>query len=222
MHLIEIGKVLASTSRVKMLASLMGGQALPASELAFRAGISNASASEHLALLQRSGLVVVRRCGRHRYYELKDESVGRVLEQLAGISPQIGKEKLSTVPEGLRKARFCYDHLAGEIGVKITDALVSNGAISPVGKDYVLSSEAPEALVSLGVDLPTLRGSKRYFARQCIDWSERRPHVAGALGAAIASRMLELDWIVRSRNDRSVDLTEAGRAGLRAWLNLNC
>jgi DNA-binding transcriptional ArsR family regulator len=222
MHLAEIGKVLGSASRVKMLAALMGGKALPASELAYRARISSASASEHLSLLERSGLVTVRRCGRHRYYELKSEDIGRMLEEVAGISPELGKENFSAVPQGLRKARFCYDHLAGENGVKVTDGLVNRGVIAPSGKDYVLCSETPQPLLALGLDLRAVRHTKRHFARQCIDWSERRPHVAGALGAAITSRMLELGWIARSRDDRSAQITDAGRAGLKEWLNLEC
>ena len=198
------------------------GQALPASELAYRAGIGNSSASEHLALLERAGLVRVRCCGRHPYYELTSETIARTLEELARIPSALGKEHLSSIPEGLRKARFCYDDLAGEMGVKLTDALVNIGAILPRGQDYILTSDEPEPLLSLGLDLHALRRKKRCFARQCLDWSERRPHLAGALGAAIAHRLLELGWIARSRDDRSVQVTEIGKTGLREWLSLMC
>lgn len=221
MDISKIGKTLASESRVQILAALMGGQALPASELAYRARVTNQTASEHLRLLEKTGLISQKACGRHRYYEIATPEVSDMLEGLSiafQAPPPNGESK---VPDHLKKARFCYDHLAGELGVGITDRLIARNVLAPDGRDYHVLSEQPELLTRIGLNVAEIRKKKRCFSRQCIDWSERRPHLAGALGAALASRFIDLRWIARSRDDRSVRITDNGKQAFNDWIDLS-
>lgn len=213
MDLLMIGRLLSSDSRVKILSALMSGEALPASELAYRAGVSNQTASEHLKSLETAEIIKSRRCGRHRYYEISGAAVAQALEQLSVTFHSVQVKAPSSVPEKLKHARFCYDHLAGKIGVEITNSLTARGALTVAERDYVVATESHPIFVNLGIDFTTVRKKKRRFANQCIDWSERRPHVAGSLGAALAGRFLELEWIVRNRDDRSAAVSDLGRKG---------
>lgn len=222
MDLSGIGKLLASSSRVEILGALMGGQALPASELAYRAHITNQTASGHLILLEQAGLVKQRACGRHRYYELASPGIAEMLEGFSTAFQLPLVMKNGKVPDNLKKCRFCYDHLAGELGVRITDALVDRDVLVPVERDYHVLSEQPALLSDIGIFVSDVRKKKRHFSRQCVDWSERRPHVAGALGAALASRFIELGWIARTRDDRSVRITDNGKRSFKDWILINC
>lgn len=205
----------ASPSRAAILEALMGGQALPASELAYRAGVTNQTASGHLAKLEAAGLVVVRKTGRHRYYALTGPAVAESLEVLMRVAPSARTARL---PRGMttemRKARMCYDHLAGMLGVAVTIALERRGDLVPEGDDFALTPQGEDRLSAFGVDVSRARKARRAFARQCVDWSERRSHIAGALGAAIAHRLFDLGWIRRHPDNRSLTLTEEGRVGL--------
>lgn len=215
MNIADIGKVLSSDSRVRILTALMGGQALPAGELAFRAGVSNQTASEHLRTLESASLISGRKCGRHRYYELKDPSVAHSLESFSVVFSSLEGNQNAKVPERLRLGRFCYDHLAGRLGVALTRSMAASGALQVVEQAYAVPSGSHPFFVNLGIDIESVARQRRHLAPQCIDWSERLPHVAGAVGAAVASRLLELGWIERCRDDRSVSLTEIGRRMLR-------
>lgn len=205
----------ASPSRAAILEALMGGQALPASELAYRAGVTNQTASGHLAKLEAAGLVTVRKTGRHRYYALTGPAVAESLEVLMRVAPTAKAAKL---PRGMttemRTARMCYDHLAGMLGVAVTGALERRGDLAPDGDDFALTPQGEDRLSAFGVDILGARKARRAFARQCIDWSERRPHIAGALGAAIAHRLIDLEWIRRHPDNRTLTLTDEGRVGL--------
>lgn len=222
MDISDIGKVLSIPSRVHILNALMGGQALPAGELAYRAKVSNQTMSEHLSMLEKSGLISVRKCGRHRYYELADESAALLLELLAEFAPGVPIERSPRIPPRMCNARFCYNHLAGRVGVAVTDRLVERGALKPHGREYELEEQGINMLAIIGVEVSRLGPrNQNVYARQCLDWSERRPHVAGAIGTALAQRFLELGWITRHRDDRSAIITELGQAEFRKWLDID-
>jgi DNA-binding HxlR family transcriptional regulator len=197
-----------------MLAALLGGRPLVAGVLARHAGISPQTASAHLARLVDSGLVTRRQSGRFRHYALANADVAALLEALARVA-----SAPASTSNALRFARTCYDHLAGKLGVLLTDTLRTRGLI--VGTDgYRITPAGEEWLTSLGVDVAELRRSRRVFVRPCLDWTERRDHIAGAMGAAIANTMLERRWVVRIDDTRAVRLTLRGREGLYRSLGL--
>jgi DNA-binding transcriptional ArsR family regulator len=215
LDLAGLSSLIGDPSRALILSALFGGEALPAGELAFRARVTPQTASSHLAKLTEAGLVTVRRLGRHRYYALAGAEIGALLESMLSLaSPPPAVASRSKVPAPLRDGRMCYDHLAGRLGVAVTQALVARGVLHADDHGFALSAAAPGWLGVLDIDLDRLRQGRRAVTRQCQDWSERRPHLAGALGAAIADRFLEQGWIRRDRDSRAVALTEAGRAAL--------
>jgi DNA-binding transcriptional ArsR family regulator len=213
LDLAGLSSLIGDPSRALILSALFGGEALPAGELAFRARVTPQTASSHLAKLEQAGLVIVRRLGRHRYYALAGPEVGALLETMINLAspPPAGRTK---VPAPLREGRMCYDHLAGRLGVAITGALVDRGVLQADDHGFALSESGPAWFAAIGIDVERLRDGRRAITRQCQDWSERRPHLAGALGAAIADRFLDQGWIRRERDSRAVALTEEGRAAL--------
>ena len=202
---------------------IVGGEALPAGELARRAGIAPATATSHLARLVEHGLLTPRRSGRHRYFTLASADVAAALEALGRITPsRHDASATEQAPNGsIRFARTCYDHLAGVLGVMVTERLLERQLI--VGSDsYEVTDAGAGWLESLGIDIDGLRRSRRVIARPCLDWTERRDHLAGGVGAAIASVMLERRWIARVEGTRAVRLTLRGREGLFRTLGLQC
>lgn len=213
--LARVAGMIATPARAAMLDAMLGGRALPAGELARRAGVAPSTASAHLARLVAGGMVVRRRHGRHHYYGLADSDVAEALEALARVSrPGTGDAVGRTPAERtLRFARTCYDHLAGRLGVAITDALRERGHIA--GSDALVLTDSGMAwLEELGIDVAALRRGRRPLALACLDWSERRIHLAGAAGAALAGRLLELGWLRRLEGTRAVRLTLRGRDAL--------
>jgi DNA-binding transcriptional ArsR family regulator len=214
-NMVEVAALVGDTARATMLAALMGGQALTAGELASLAGISASTASEHLVKLVAARLLSMTRQGRFRYYRIASPLVARMLESIiavAAIEVPPRYQPRSMRDEALRFARTCYDHLAGQLGVAIADALVARGHVI-LGEDGgEVTGQGVRFLTDFGIDLD-LR-SKRVFCRPCLDWSERRYHVAGLVGAEIWRRTLELGWLKRQRDSRAVRVTVAGRAGL--------
>jgi DNA-binding transcriptional ArsR family regulator len=191
--------------------------ALPASELAARAGIAPSTASQHLALLVAGGFLTTSKNGRHRYYRLAEPAVAEAVEALAVVAPQPKVRTLREATRGqlLREARTCYDHLAGRLGVALAEALERRGVVARRDGWYAIGPKARRALAALAIDLGALEDRRRPIVRGCLDWSERELHLAGALGAALATRLFELGWIERRDGHRSVAVTEAGRAPLR-------
>ncbi len=218
-----LSAVLANRARVQMLETLMDGRAYPASELARQAGVALSTASGHLASLTEFGLVVAEPIGRQRLYRLSRSEVARAIEALSVVAPRrrVSSLKEATAGERLRAARTCYDHLAGRLGVAITDALVARRAIRHVNDVFALTRSGEGLLRSIGVDVGVARERRRGFALACQDWTERRSHLAGALGAELCSRFFELEWIVRRSPGRSVVVTEAGAVRFRSLLELN-
>lgn len=217
-----VAAVIGEPSRAAMLAALLGGVARPAGELARCAGISAQTASVHLARLVESGLVTTLRSGRHRYFSLAGPPVARALEALAVVAPptQARGAKAGFELRRLRRARTCYDHLAGALGVAVTDALVSRARLEAHGDGYEVTAEGEVWLRGMGIQLEPIRAGRRAFARACIDWSERRPHLAGALGAALTARLFEEEWITRVPGTRAVAPTSKGRRALRRELGV--
>jgi len=216
-----IATVIGDRARAAMLSALHEGAPLPGGELARRAGIGSSTASEHLARLVGAGLVRAERRGRHRFYSLAGDEVARAWEALAVIAPpkEVRTLRAAAVGAALVEARTCYDHLAGRLGVAVTEALVAAGALDDRGGGLTLGGERGP-LADLGVEVEELR-SRRPLVLRCLDWSERRPHVAGALGAAIASSCLERGWIERLPSTRAVRVTDAGRMGFSRSLGLD-
>jgi DNA-binding transcriptional ArsR family regulator len=214
--LADVAGLLGEPARTRILRALLGGCAFTGKELAYFAGVTAATASSHLSRLVAGELIAMEKQGRHHYYRLRSADVARAIEALmtvAAASPA-GWPPGRRVDPILREARLCYDHLAGRLGVRLCDAMV--------GRDYILladgGGELTDAgsrfLTSLGVDLERAHGEKRRFCRTCIDWTERRPHISGAVGAFLAKAFVEREWIVRVPDSRALTVTPRGRKTL--------
>jgi DNA-binding transcriptional ArsR family regulator len=224
---LELGRVarlIGEPARAAMLVALLSGEALAAGELARVAAVAPATASDHLARLREGGLVEMVPSGRHRYYRLAGPRVGHALEALSLVVPPAADQPVRSLRaartvEAHRLARTCYDHLAGVVGVGVHDALVGRGALVVAGAGYALTGAGEDLLAGLGVDVPGARAARRHFARPCLDYTQRRPHLAGALGAAICDRLMRVGWLMRRPSAvpsvrRALRLTETGRRGL--------
>jgi DNA-binding transcriptional ArsR family regulator len=216
----SVAYLLADPSRAIMLAALLDGRALPAGELAYAAGITAQTASAHLAKLLEGGLLACETEGRHRYYRLAGPDVAQTLEHLVILSGSVRQKPLSAEGATLRQARCCYDHLAGRLGVAITQSLVGHAYLVPMdGKQYQITPAGMEWFESMGV--VGMRPPRRGLARQCLDWTERSHHLAGPLGAGLLRALCDRGWLRRSRSSRLVHVTPEGHAGLRAQLGVD-
>lgn len=211
--LAAIAALIADPARATMLSVLMGNVALPAGELARLAKVTPQTASTHLAKLVKGNLVSVTQMGRHRYFRLSNKEVAHALETLALIAPPANLHSLNDTLErkAIQRARTCYDHLAGELGVGLTQAMIEKGLIKHHDETFEITNRGENWFHSFGINCLELQEKRRAFARACLDWSERKPHLAGALGAAILQRSFELKWIARLSGSRAVKVTEAGR-----------
>jgi DNA-binding transcriptional ArsR family regulator len=222
-ELAAVASSLGDSGRAAILISLLDGRARTASELAFVAGVSPQTASAHLARLVDFGLVSVARQGRHRYHRLAGTEAARAIEALALIAA--GQPRRHRIPGPrdrlLREGRTCYDHFAGRLGVAIADALLAAGAIIESGGHFEITTEGERRLALLEVDVPALRRDSRPLCRSCIDWSERRPHLAGAVGAQIMTNALRLGWVQRLGDTRGVHVTSLGHAIFRDAIGLD-
>ena len=217
----SLAALISEPARGRILIALLGGRSLPATELAQRAGITCQTASSHLAKLIEGRLLQVIPQGRHRYYRIANARVAELLESMARFAPR--KETYRSEPKSpIQIARTCYNHLAGSLGVRITDAIVGLRLLREVGRDYQLTKKGAHWFSEFGIDTGALRKSGRVFARQCLDWSERRNHLAGALGSALAEHLFERSWIEHVRESRAVRITELGRRELKRRLGVAC
>jgi len=222
-NMVEVAALVGDTARATMLAALMGGQALTASELAARARVSKSTASGHLTRLVSARLLAVTQKRRNRYYRIASPLVAKMLEGIkavAAIEVPARYQRRSVQDDRLRFARTCYDHLAGYLGVAIADALVTKGHVVLNEDGGEVTDSGARFLAAFGADLKAA-GSKRIFCRPCLDWSERRYHIAGLVGAEIQRCCMELGWLRRDRDSRAVRITPAGRIGLRRKLGVN-
>lgn len=216
-----LARLLAEDARAAILLTLSDGRPQTAGTLARAAGLRASAATAHLTRLLRSGLLTAERVGRQRLYRIGDPAITPVLEAMAGFA---GARQARTHGEAyrgsmLRMARMCYDHLAGALGVAITEALVADGTLVAHESGFALSETASARLNRIGVDLDEVRRAaqrtRRPIVRACLDWSERRPHLAGALGSAVAAALLRANWVERYPDSRALKITSEGRRALR-------
>ena len=201
-----VAALVGDPARANMLTALLSGRALTASELAQEAGITPQTASSHLAKLETGGLIEPDKQGRHRYYRLSDPDVADVLERLAGLAARTGHMRVRTGPKepALRRARICYDHLAGDLGVQMLDSMKAQKLVRQTKQDIALTADGERFLVdSLQISPGMLTHPRRPVCKACLDWSERRHHLAGTLGAAMMARFTELKWAARDETPGS-------------------
>jgi len=225
-HFASVAALFGDPARANILRALMDGRARTAKELALIAGVAAPTASGHLAKLVTADLLSVLAQGRHRYYRLSNGLVACTIESmmaLAGEKPLPKHRHNGGLTEALRQARTCYDHLAGRLGVAIHDHLLARGCLLPGqegdgthghGHDYQVSAGGRALLGAIGINVEAVARQRRGFARPCLDWSERVPHLAGGLGAAIAGRCFDLGWLARRADSRALTLMPAGVQGL--------
>src|SRR5271170_2808104 len=216
-NIVRVAALIGDRARADILTALMAGEALTATELAEAAAVTKQTISSHLAKLLDARLVAVESQGRHRYFRLADDDVAQLLESLMGVAYRAGAVRLRTGPRepALRHARLCYDHLAGDKGVQIFDSLVRQAMIRAAGDRLELTAAGAEFFRGFGIDLGALMKLRRPLCRGCLDWSARRFHLSGALGAALLQRILALGWARRARNSRVVIFSPVGDAALR-------
>jgi DNA-binding transcriptional ArsR family regulator len=214
----SVGELIAEPARTAILLALLDGRSLTAGELAMIAGVSPQSASAHLSKLIDGALLAVRNHGRHRYYSITGPEVVYALEALGAIATRPRPAVMIHSRESVEmyRARSCYDHLAGRVAVELTKALENSRVIQLSGeRDYELGPQGRVWFGKLEIDVDALQGSRRTFARRCLDWTERKPHLAGALGAALFSRMLAAKWFARRRGSRALRITHRGSRELQ-------
>jgi len=217
-----IASLLADPTRAALIGQLMSGRAHTAGELARACRVTPATMSAHLNRLMDAGAVEVRPQGRHRYFRLVNPLVARAYEALSALSPSGPTSSLSSslVKEALGRARTCYDHLAGQLGCAMTDALVVAGHLVPSRTGFSLSAAGSAMLTGVGVDVEAAESRRRRFAYPCLDWSERRDHLGGALAAELLSCAVGSGWVKTRTGNRAVDVTARGRVALREHFDI--
>jgi DNA-binding transcriptional ArsR family regulator len=212
----EIASLVGDPARANILTALLDGRALTAGELAYAAGVTPQTTSGHLAKLTEANLLALSKQGRHRYYRLATKQVGHMLESIMSVAASAPPRHrpASRLDEGLRTARTCYDHFAGKLGVGLTEMLVRREQLVLTDEGGEITAAGRDFLTRFGIDLDEARHRKRAFCRPCLDWTERRPHLAGAVAAALATRCFALGWFERRRDSRALTITAKGRRGL--------
>lgn len=207
-----ISSLIGDPIRLNILWMLLDGRAYTATELAVVADTSPQNISIHLSKLLQAELLKVEKQGRHRYYRFARPEVAYSIEAMANLIPEKNRRKhTDTSPDsGIKHCRTCYDHLAGKVGVLLTESLLREDIIQEAGSDYVVTMAGMDLFAGMGICVESLKKQKRTFAKPCLDWTERKHHLAGSLGAALLNRMLELDWIRKIKSSRAVVLTAKG------------
>lgn len=219
--LASLGAALSEPARARMLCALMDGRAHTATELSLVAEVSPSTASGHLSRLQDHAWIRCIPQGRHRYYVIADDEVASLIETLLGVAQRTLSPMRTPTPEPLRHARTCYHHAAGTFAVALLDQMLARAWLVPSSDGYTLSAPGQAAFAQIGLDDATLRAharGRRHFAKPCLDWSERRPHLGGALGAALLERMLDKRWVVQDLDSRALTVTARGQRALDDWL----
>ena len=215
--LARIAATVGDPRRIQMLALLMEGRALTAKELALGAGVEPATATAHLKRLLEDGLVESASQGRHKYFRFASEQVAQLVESLMRLAPPRTNAAAAKSAEPIRAARYCYDHLAGSLGTDLLALMLRKGWLENEGdaRQLALTAKGEKALALLGLDIAAARERRRQFACRCLDWSERKDHLGGALGAAIAEQFRAAHWIERQKHSRIVRVTALGSAELK-------
>ena len=213
-NIAPIAALIGDPARANILTALMSGKALTATELAAEAGVTLQTASTHLAKLVDGDLLRGRKQGRHKYFSIASDDVAKVLESLMGLAAGAGHLRTRTGPKdaALREARVCYNHLAGTLGIAMYDALVAGAQIAEDGDEITLTDKGRQFAEEFGIDLATLQANRVPLCRACLDWSERRTHLAGSLGRAYLSAFEERGWTKRDKATRAVTFSPKGRA----------
>lgn len=221
-YIAEVAALMGDPARANMLTALKDDGVLSATELTHVAGVAPSTASEHLAKLTAAELVVCEPQGRHRYYRLGRDEVADALEALEALAVRTTPSTYPKHPRGqaIRMARTCYDHLAGTLGVNLTWSMVDLGYLRPDNDGFQITKTGAVVLSDLGINLDSLRAKRRKFTRRCTDWSEPRPHLGGALGASLFSRLCELGWLKQERQSRIIQVTTLGKATLKDRFDL--
>lgn len=216
----RIASLVGDPARANMLTALMDGGALTASELALEAGVTMPTASSHLAKLVEGGLLTLQRQGRHRYYALSGHHIAAMMETISGVAERVGPRRARPGPRdaAMREARICYDHLAGDRGVALYDSLLSRRILALRADTVDIGPKGQAFFDELGIDLPSLSGQRRPLCRSCLDWSVRRSHLAGALGAAMLDKIMEWKWARRDPQSRAILFSPAGRQNFERLL----
>jgi DNA-binding transcriptional ArsR family regulator len=211
-----LGSLIGDPARANILTALMSGMALTASELASEASVTVQTTSFHLKKLEGAGLLRQRKQGRHRYFALADDDVGSVLESLMGLAAKRGLMRTRTGPrnEALRKARICYNHLAGDMGVKLYDSMIASGQLIEHDDDVELTEDGKLFVAKFGINLNVLSKGRRPLCKSCLDWSSRRTHLAGSLGTAFLEKFYELGWAKRLEGSRVIEFSANGEKRL--------
>ena len=224
----SIGTLIGDPTRAVVLANLLDGAAWTAGELAKSAGVTPQTISSHLRMLKDAGILRGESQGRHRYFRLATSEVAAMLESLTALSswhtsnPQRNSKRPVRVPDQLRRGRTCYDHLAGQLGVSISDAMIEKGILAYGDTEFSVTAKGNVFFRQLDIDCDELKTQKRKFAHQCLDWSERRYHIAGALGSDILRVFEQRKWISRTRGTRAVAVTRTGAEHIRSLLGADC
>ena len=219
----EVASLIGDPARANMVSALMDGRALTASELAYCAHITPQTASGHLAKLVDGGILLPAKQGRHRYFRLASPMVGQMLEGIMSVA-QAGPSRYQPHWRGgedLRYARLCYDHLAGELAVRMTQVLTDRAHVLLGDDAGEVTADGEAFLGRLGVDVSSLKKARRVFCRPCLDWSMRKPHIGGAVGAAIARRLLDAGWLRHARKSRVLHITPEGGRQLHEWFGID-
>ena len=219
----EIAALAGDPARANILTALLDGRAMTATELAYAARVTPQTTSAHLAKLVEASLITATPSGRHRYFRLASPKVAQMLESIVAVAgdnrPRF--RPLSRQAAQLRAARVCYDHLAGQLGVRIAEAMVARGYLVLEDDGGRITEAGTRYLWDLGIDTRIAGKGRRHLCRACLDWTERRPHIGGAIGAALAERWLALGWITRAKDSRAVTVTPAGERGFRETLGMS-
>lgn len=220
--IVRIAALIGDPARANMLVALMSGKALTAAELAAEAGITAQTASSHLARLHEGGLLHPRKQGRHKYFSLASTEVAGVLEALMGLAAGAGHLRSRTGPrdKALRQARICYNHLAGDMGVQMFDSLLAQGHLAFRENELRLTGAGRDFAAAFGIAVKSLSASRSVLCRECLDWSERRSHLAGSLGRALLARFVELGWARVDKSTRIVTFTPSGLRQFRLMFDL--
>jgi len=219
----RIAAAIGEPARVRMLYSLLDGHARTSTELAVVAGVSPSTASVHLNRLKTERLIRVMVQGKHHYYSLDGPQVASTLEGLSVLVGGVREKFVPQTPSELRAARTCYDHMAGTLGVQLHDCFKARAWLAEGPKNsntYELTAEGTKTVIALGVDLEAAQGLRRRFAYGCLDWSERRPHIGGALGAALLRMALKRKWVVQELDSRALNVTRVGQREMKSRFGL--
>ncbi|MCB1815442.1 MAG: winged helix-turn-helix transcriptional regulator [Candidatus Competibacteraceae bacterium] len=221
-NIAKIGALLGDNTRARMLSTLMHGKALTASELAREAGVTAQTATSHLAKLEAGGLLTLRKQGRHKYFALASDEVAALLETLMGLSTRDKPLRTLTGPRdaALRNARVCYNHLAGNKGIQLHDSLLASRYLVLRSGVLTLSRKGQRFMQEFGIDLDSLQASRSPLCRECLDWSERRSHLAGSLGRALFAQFEFLHWVKRDSSSRIVRFSARGEQAFNATFSL--